>query len=141
MGQLSKDILKKANILPKLKLGLKTDRGVATTGKHFVKLIGERLVKTKEYTSGKVIDGVQYIFEENGEQKEYVVPLKNKEDTKPHYFVIGMADIKEGDELVLEMTKAGVKNVINIQKVGEQNEIDVEEGHDGEDLETVNIDD
>lgn len=141
MGEITKEILKKANILPRLKLGIKTEKGVKTTGKHYVTLVEEKPIRGKTF-NGEVVEKVRFIFDEDGEKKRYDVPMKSPETGDPHYFIQSMADVKEGDQIVLEMVKKGPKNVINVQKLGELSEVDASDDHDDdiqEDLETINI--
>lgn len=133
MGNLSREIMTKANILPKLRLGTKTDKGVKSTGKHHVTLIEEKLINGKNF-EGKVLPMVRYIFEENGEKKKYDAPLNNKENTEPHYFVQSMSEINEGDEIILEMKKKGVKNFISVQKLGEVSEVEADEVEEEESI-------
>jgi hypothetical protein len=65
---------------------------------------------------------VRYIFEEAGEKKQYDAPMKAKGGSDPHYLVQALADVAEGEELILEMKKAGVKSYIEVTRVetGEQ---------------------
>lgn len=121
--------MKKANILPKLRLGMKTDKGVKSTGKHHVTLIEEKPIEGKNF-QGQIIPMVRFIFEEAGEKKKYDAPMKNKEGTEPHYFVQSMSDVTEGDEIILEMVKSGMKNVINVQKLGQSTVVDTDEEED-----------
>lgn len=140
MGLLSKQAMEKANILPRLQLGIKTEKGVKSTGKHHVTLIKEELVNGKEFGSDIPIPKMRYIFEENGEQKQYDARLQNKDTKELHYFVQSMASINEGDEIIIEMVKRGPKNVIIVQKVGEKTEIVSDEEEQSEDERTVHID-
>jgi len=128
----------KANILPKLRLGIKTDNGVKSTGKHHVTLLEEKLVEGKNF-KGEVIPMMRYIFEENGEKKKYDAPLKNKDTGEPHYFVQSMSEVNEGEEIVLEMIKKGMKNVINVRRLGEASEVETDE--DIEDILRDELDD
>ena len=106
----------KAGLLPKLKLGIKSARGVTPTGPHRVKILEEKLVK-KMNTEAVEEHFVRYIFEEGGEKKQYDCHMKAKVGNDPHYFVQAMAEIEPGEELVLEMKKAGVKSYIEITRV------------------------
>ena len=54
-----------------------------------------------------------YLVEENGEKKEYRTKVKNKEG-KLNYLVQRLAEIEEGDEVILEMKKMGIKNYIEV---------------------------
>src|SRR3990167_5955035 len=125
---ISKEILKKANILPKLNLCPKNENGVPTpNGPHRVRTVSDRLVKGTD-NNGNEITMVKYVLEEDGEQKFYRVPLKNKND-EVHYLVQRMAEIKEGQEIIMECLKKGPKNFIRVTEVGNstENEIDEDE--------------
>lgn len=141
MGILSKEALLKANILPKLQLGIKTEKGIKTTGKHHVKLIEEKLINGKEFGSGTPIPMMRYIFEENGEKYKYDARLKDKDSGELHYLVQSMATVSEGDEIVIEMVKKGMKNVVIVQKIGDIMEAELPEDDDVQayEEETVNI--
>lgn len=68
---------------------------------------------------------VKYILEEDGEQKFYRVPLKNKND-EVHYLVQRMAEIKEGQEIIMECVKKGPKNFIRVTEVSNSTEGEIE---------------
>lgn len=146
MGIVSKQAMKQANLLPKLQLGTQIigndgkPKGVQVTGKHHVKLIEEKAINGKEFETGTPIPMMRYIFEENGEQKQYDARMKDKKTGELHYFVQRMAEINEGDELILEMVKRGMKNVILVTKVGESTEIDADDEELPDDVPTVELD-
>jgi len=62
----------------------------------------------------KVIEIVKYTFEEDGELKEYRVPVKARETGELHYLVQRMSMVPEGAEVILEMKKRGPKNYIEV---------------------------
>ena len=111
---ISKDILLKAGLLPKLQLGIKTPKGVQSTGKHTVKVLDDKIIKKPAREEGDDGYYVRYIFEENGQKKQYDCHMKQKGGTDPHYFVQAMAGIEVGEEITLEMKKQGIKNYIEI---------------------------
>lgn len=125
----SKDILLKAGLLPKLQLGIKTPKGVKTTGPHTVKIVEDKIVKKPIREEGDDGFYVRYIVEENGERKQYDTRMKQKGSTDPSYFVQAMAGIEPGEEVTLEMKKAGLKNYIDIVRTatGQVETADVEE--------------
>lgn len=135
----SKELLIKANIIPKLRLAIKEDgKPPIPTGPHKVKIISDSIVNAKDH-EGKVAPVVRFIFEENGEKKKYDVPVKNKEG-ELHYLVQRLAEIDEGQEIILEMKKKGIKNYVSVSVVGHASDIEVdEEEHYQEDV--INIDD
>lgn len=121
----SKDITKKANIIPKLRLGIKTERGPVSTGPHRVKFIADKEVKGADI-NGKEIDMVAYLVEENGEKKSYRVPKFNKQG-EIHYLVIRLAEINEGEEVILEMKKKGIKNYVEVSPVNTTSRVEIED--------------
>ena len=118
MSKISKELVRQAGIFPKLRLGIKREKGgVDSTGSHTVKLISDKIVKGIDRETGKVIDYVKYVFEENGEQKEYRTRLKHKETGELQYLVQNLANVNEGDTIVLEMKKMGAKNYVEVRNV------------------------
>jgi len=129
MAKTSKEILDKAGILPRLILGEKLEGGgVQSTGPHKVTFVSDRGVEGKDFHSGKMRPEVLYIFEEDGQEKEYRVPVKTESDDV-HYFVKKMAEIYEGTELTLEMRKKGTRNYISVVVEGKGEVRDDEEVH------------
>lgn len=111
----SKELLKVAGILPKLRLGKKLEKGgVQSTGPHLVKFISDRIQKGKDRETGEVIDVVRYVVDEEGEEKQYIVPVKDRETGNLHYLVQRLAEVNEGDIITLEMKKRGMKNYIEV---------------------------
>src|SRR3990167_3789730 len=110
----SKALMKAAGVVPKLRLGIKkAGGGVIVTGPHRVRILEDRIIKDKDAETGKEIEFVVYLVEENGEKKEYRTKVKNKEG-KLNYLVQRLAEIEEGDEVILEMKKMGIKNYIEV---------------------------
>lgn len=114
--EISKKLMESAGIYPKLRLGLKKEGGgVESTGPHLVKLISDKIVKGMDRETGKVIEYVKYIVEEEGVEKEYRTRLKNKETGELQYLVQNLSQVDEGTEIILEMKKMGVKNYIEVR--------------------------
>ena len=110
----SKALLAQAGLLPKLRLGVKQDKGgVKSTGPHRVKVLEDKIVKGFDQESGKEIDYVKYILSENNEKKYYQTKLKDKEGGLS-YLVQRLAEINEGDEVILEMKRRGVRNYVEV---------------------------
>src|SRR3990167_5036108 len=106
-------LLKRAGIMPKLRLGIKLPKGgVKTTGPHRVKILEDKVIRKPDNT-GKEIELVRYTVEENGEKKVYDTKLKSK-DGQLSYLVQRFAEINEGDEVIMEMEKQGIKNYIKV---------------------------
>jgi hypothetical protein len=136
--KISRDIILKAGLFPKLRLGIKSGRGVTPTGPHKVKIIEDKLIK-KMNTDGVEEHFVRYIFEEDGEKKQYDCHMKAKVGNDPHYLVQALSEVEPGEELILEMKKAGVKSYIEVTRVGlnstERVEVDEEAGEVSADME------
>src|SRR5436190_80774 len=125
----SKQIVLKSGLLPKLQLGIKTAKGVKSTGIHTVKVISDSIVRKPIREEGDDGYYVRYVVEENGERKQYDTRMKQKGGVDPSYFVQAMANIEAGEEITLEMKKAGIKNYIEIVRtsVGEVERADMDE--------------
>lgn len=128
--KVSSQIVKDAGIKPKLKLFTKKEGQAAkSTGMHKVTIKADRQVKMKDHKSGKMVDGVRYLVVENGEEKTYDTRLKS-ETGEISYFVQRMAEISEGEEIILEGKQRGVRNYVHITKASEV-ETEIEENdHD-----------
>lgn len=130
----SLQLLKEAGIQPKLRLGTKlSGGGTKSTGAHRVKLIQDKIVKGKHPKTGKEIDFVRYLLEEKGETKTYQTKKLN-DDGELSYLVQRLAEIGEGEEVILEMKKQGIKNYIEVTplKIGEHIEMEDDETEDGD---------
>lgn len=110
--KLSKELMLKAGITPKLRLGTKGARGVQSTGTHRIKFLEEKILM-KPNERGQEVEYVRYIVEENGEKKQYDTKLRGS-DGKPSYLVQRIADIEEGQEVIIEMKKRGIKNYVEV---------------------------
>lgn len=122
--------MKQANILPKLKLGERREgengkESVFPTGPHRVKILEDKIKKGKDQ-QGNLIDVVHYVVEEGGVKKFYEVPVKDKTGSL-HYLVQRLSEVPEGQEIILEMKKRGIKNYVNVAVVGEQMDIEDED--------------
>lgn len=107
--------MKKAEIYPKLRLGIKQPKGgVVSTGPQTVKLVKEFIRKGMDRESGQVIDVYKIVVEHEGILKEYRMPVKAKETGELHYLVQRMAKVAEGETVILEMKKQGPKNYIEV---------------------------
>ncbi len=116
--EISKKLMQSAGIFPKLRLGVKLDKGgVQPTGPHTVVMVSDKIVQGLDRETGKVIEFVKYIVEENNVQKEYRTRLKNKETGELNYLVQNLSQVEEGDTVVLEMKKMGLKNYVEVRQV------------------------
>lgn len=130
----SREIVLKSGLLPRLQLGIKTEKGVKSTGMHTVKVIEDKIVRKPILEAGDDGYYVRYVFEENGEQKQYDTRMKQKGGVDPSYFVQAMANIEPGEEITLEMKKVGVKNYVEIVRIslGEVEQADMDDEEDGD---------
>lgn len=115
----SEEILKKANIVPLLRLAVKKENGeVVGTGPHRVRLLEDKVIKRKNPETGETEHFVVYFVEENGEKFKYSVPLKGK-DGQIHYLIQRLGYLPEGTEVILEYKKRkdGEKGFIDVQEV------------------------
>ena len=123
----SRELLKVAGITPKLRLGTKkTGGGVQPTGAHRVKILEDKIIKGMDATTGKELEYVEYIVEENGEKKNYRTKLKDK-NGKLSYLVQRLAEVNEGDEVILEMKKQGIKNYIEVTPVSQSHQVEADD--------------
>lgn len=114
--KVSREILLKAGLFPKLRLGVKQGGRVVSTGPHKVKILDDKIIK-KLNAEGVEEHYVRYTFEEDGEKKQYDAHMKAKGGSDPHYLVQALAEVEPGEELILEMKKAGVKSYIEVTRV------------------------
>lgn len=122
----SKELLKLAGILPKLRLGIKqAGGGVKGTGSHRVKIIDDKIIKKPDNT-GREIEWVRYLVEESGEKKVYDTKKLDK-NGQLSYLVQRFAEINEGEEVILEMKKQGIKNYIEVVPVSNFSNVEIEE--------------
>lgn len=123
--QSSKDAVKQAGIIPKLRLAVKKENGgTESTGPHTVKLVSDKTVKGTDPQTGKERYEMVYYVEEDGEKKKYTCPLKD-EQGELHYLVQRMAEFEEGDMVTMEYQRKGLKGFISVAKVGEQEDDDI----------------
>lgn len=130
--KISQQLLKDANITPKLRLGQKTNKGVVSTGPHKVKIVKDKLDKGSDPQTGKEIEVVKYLVEEKGQFKAYTVPKLDRKSGELHYLVQRLAEVPENAEIILEMKKVGIKNFVSVTELGQTDtiEYDVEEEHE-----------
>lgn len=122
----SKELLVRANIIPKLRLAIKEEgKAPKPTGPHRVKILEDKIQRGKDH-EGKIIDIVRYTFEENNEKKRYDVPVKNKEG-ELHYLVQRLSEFEEGQEIIIEMKKKGAKNYVSVTPVESSVDVEVDE--------------
>lgn len=132
--KISKELVVKAGILPKLRLGnKKAGGGVVPTGPQKVKVLEDKIIRKMDQTAGKEIEFVRYTLEHNDEKKYYDTKLKDK-NGQLSYLVQRLAEVPEGEEVILEMKKAGVKNYIEVSSLSHVSSVDVEDEEEGEEI-------
>lgn len=115
----STEIIKKAGIIPDLQLAVKRDAGgVDSTGPHTVKMLEDKIIKDTDHETGLEIFVVRYILEEKGTKKKYEVAMKDR-NGEIHYLVQRLAEIQEGEEIILECKRKGIKNYIDIKRLNQ----------------------
>ncbi len=119
--------MKEANLQPKLRLGKKKPGGgMEPTGPHRVRMIADKVVPGTDPKTGRQIDYVRYLVEENGERKVYQTKKLN-EKGELSYLVQELSAINEGQEVILEMKKQGIKNYIDVSPVVGGESVEVED--------------
>jgi hypothetical protein len=95
--------------------------------------VKDKLSQGTEFETGKEREEVHYLVEENGELKKYTCPRLNKQG-ELHYLVQRFAEVEEGQEIMLEYKRKGVKGYIEVTPLGSTEDVEVDE-HDEEELE------
>lgn len=110
----SSALIKKAGIIPKLRLGLKlAGGGVKSLGPRRVTVVEDKVIKKLDPKTGKKVEWLRVILEEGGQRKYYDTRLRD-DAGNPSYLVQRFAEVKEGAEIILEMKKQGIKNYIEL---------------------------
>lgn len=126
---ISQDLVKKATEEGKmppvfLKLGEKITKedgssgGVKSTGPHLVRFLSDKAVRGQDPMTKIPRDEIEYLFEENGLKCRYRVskykkdPVTKEYTDELNYFVVRMSEVKDDQEIVLEMKKDGKRNFI-----------------------------
>jgi hypothetical protein len=118
----SKELVKKAGIIPQLQLAIKIKLengkigGTKSTGPHKVKVLEEKVVMGTDYQTGQEREEMKYILEENGEKKSYNVPVKDKQGNL-HYLIQRFAEVEPEEEVVLEARQKGIKTYISLERL------------------------
>lgn len=125
-----KEILKKASIYPKLQLARKKQGGgTESTGAHRVKIVADKLAKEFDPETGKEREVVKFLLEEAGERKTYKVPVLNKQG-EVHYLIQRFGELREGEEIVLEFKRKGLKGYIDVLRISDSSEVEVGENEE-----------
>lgn len=112
---------------PFLQLGVKLEGGgVKPTGPHTIKIVSDKMGKGKDPVTQEERDELQMIVEEAGEQKLWNIPVKDKQGNL-HYLIPKIAELVEGDTVVVEMKRNGLKNYVDFRKVDEIPTVNLDE--------------
>lgn len=113
-----KEVMTALGVLPKLRLGLKVKGGgVKSTGPHHVRFLSEPEGVTRKNFEGKPTKFLRFEVECEGIRYHWFVSVLNKEGSDANYLMERLSDIQIGDERILEMTKQGAKNYIDVREV------------------------
>lgn len=125
---------KKGYFKPKLELFIKKDKDSPPkpTGPHKVKILGEKLIRKKDYY-GKEREAVKLNLEENDEKKYYSFFIMNKDSNKMHYLIERLKDYEKNDEFIMEGKTSSDRSYIEIRDLEEKNSENKKEDEGGED--------
>jgi hypothetical protein len=129
----SKEILEKAGIIPKLRLGAKVGKKVIPTGPWRVRLLKDKEVIGRDAQTGKEIPMLRYLMDvlmkdgKTWEKRIYETKKYNKDTGDVSYLVIRLAEVPEGGEVILEMKKMGIKNFVDVREVGDPSTVEMED--------------
>jgi hypothetical protein len=79
---------------------------------------------------GKPIEIVRFVFEEDHEKKYYDVPVLDKKG-EVHYLIQRLGEMKEGQELMLEYKRAGMKGYIQVTPIEPAEEFEIDNDEEG----------
>jgi|GEM_PF-1634321 len=128
----TKQAMDKMNVIPRLRLANQTTddngkrTGIVSTGPHRVTFVSDKLVDGSDPDTGATRQEIQFTVDENGVRKLWNVPLFDKKG-QPNYLIERLADVKEGDEVILESKRRGPKNYTSVQRLGHATEVEADE--------------
>lgn len=112
------EVMDALGVLPKLRLGIKVrGGGVKSTGAHQVRFLAEPEGVTSKNFEGRPAKFLRFEVESGGARQHWYVAVLNREG-QPNYLLEKLVTIKPGDERILEMTKQGARNYIDVREVG-----------------------
>lgn len=134
------EILAKAKLYPKLRLGEKQPGGgVISLGAKTVELVDDKIIKKIDPKDTQEKYYMRYNVKYQGKMHRYETKL-NDENGEPSYFIQRMGTFNPGDTITLELKKAGVKNYVEITS----DKDDLEDGHeiptDTDELDEADVD-
>lgn len=108
------EILAKAKLYPKLRLGEKLPGGgVKSLGAKTVELVDDKIIRKIDPKDTQEKFYMRYNVLFNGKLHRYETKL-NDENGEPSYFIQRMGSFSPGNIVTLELKKAGVKNYVEI---------------------------
>ena len=70
------------------------------------------------------MDAIRYLVEEKGEKKIYDVDLYN-DSGDVHYLIQRLAEVPEGEEVILQFTKKGIRGFIEVIRLNDVSRVEV----------------
>lgn len=128
--KISKGLMNKAGVMPKLRLANRQGKSVVSTGPQRVKLLEDKIIQGMDRETGKKVEYVVYTVEHDGEKKQYRTRLKNKDTGELSYLVQRMGEIPEGTDVILECKRSGIQNYIEVTPVGDAIKVDEIDEHE-----------
>ncbi len=129
-----KKVMQSLGILPRLRLGEKLKGGgVKSYGPKHVKFLSEPVGVSKKDFTGKLQKMLRFEVEHNKNRYYWYAKVLNAEG-EGNYLLEKLVDVKPGDERILEMSKQGARNYVDVREVGAAPLApDVGEGEDDDD--------
>ncbi len=128
----TKQAMDKMNVIPRLRLAERLESGgIKSTGPHRVTFVSDALIDGSDPETGKPRQEIQFTVEENGVKKLWNVPLFDKKG-QPNYLIERLADVKEGDEVILESKRRGPKNYTSVQRLGHATEVEADDADEAD---------
>ena len=120
------EILAKAKLYPKLRLGEKLPGGgVKALGAKTVELVDDKIIKKIDPKDNQEKFYMRYNVLLNGKQHRYETKL-NDDNNEPTYLIQRMGSFAPGDIITMELKKAGAKNFVEVTS----DKDDLEDGHE-----------
>ena len=139
MANIAKQVLDKMGVIPKLRLAEKQDKGgIKSTGPHRVIVGPSKLGEEMDPETGKQRQIIQYEMTERGVKKVWNVPIRYRKG-EPNYLIERMADIQEGEEIILESKRNGIKNYTSITRVNGSTDIEDDDEHQAQEPEEEDV--
>lgn len=110
----TQEVLKKANLYPKLKLGERLPGGgVKILDPKTVELVDDKIISKLDPKDLKEKYYMRYNVKHNGELRRYETLLQS-ESGDPSYLVQKMGEYKPGDVVTMQLKKAGQQTYVEV---------------------------